>query len=170
MSAASTVTSLDVSGSVARAVLLYSLAEFQFGHATIIRVTAQGTSFSIADNGRGHSFDRAVDGTPYLKLIYSHFEYPFESNQSLPIQLQGIGMSLVNTMCSELAITVKKREKTLQLVFRDGKFHDSERVKVASDETGIPFPPPLILSCRAVLWMKSSLKNGCCAYRHRARR
>lgn len=150
MSAASTVTSLDVSGSVVRALLLYSLAEFQSGHATIIQVTAEGTSFSIADNGRGHSIDRAVDGTPYLQFIYSHFEYPFESIRSLPIQLQGIGMSLVNAMCSDFAITVKKRDEALHLIFRDAKLQESKRVKVESEETGITISAtinPLLQGC-----------------------
>lgn len=62
--------------------MLYALLEFQSGHATTIRVTAQGNTFSIADNGRGHPIDKSVDGTSYLKFIYAHFDYPFESGRS----------------------------------------------------------------------------------------
>jgi len=137
MSVTSTEARLDPTGLAVRALFLYSLAEFQSGHATTIRITAEGASFSIADNGRGHPIDRAVEGTPYLKFIYTHFDYPFESGQSSPIQLQGIGMSLVNALCSELALTVRKRDETLQLLFRDGKLHESNRTNVKSEETGI---------------------------------
>ena len=117
--------------------MLYSLAEFHSGNATTIRVTAEGTSFGIADDGRGHSIDKAVEGTSYLNFIYTHFDYPFESARGAPIQLQGIGMSLINAMCSELAVTVRKRDATLQLVFRDGQLHGSKRTQVVSAETGI---------------------------------
>jgi DNA gyrase/topoisomerase IV subunit B len=117
--------------------MLYSLLEFQSGHATTIRVTAEGNSFSIADNGRGHPIDKSVDGTSYLKFVYTHFDYPFESGRSASIQLQGIGMSLVNAMCSELRLTVRKRDATLQLLFRDGQLCESKRVTELSDETGI---------------------------------
>jgi len=117
--------------------MLYSLAEFQSGNATTIRVTADGAAFSIADDGRGHPIDKFVEGTSYLKFIYTHFDYPFEPGRSAPIQLQGIGMSLVNAMCSELTLTVKKRDETLQMWFRDGQLHESKRTAVLSDGTGI---------------------------------
>jgi DNA gyrase/topoisomerase IV subunit B len=137
MSATSTESNLDLTGIAVRALLLYSLAEFQSGHASTIRITAEGTSFSIADNGRGHPIGRVVNGIPYLKFIYTQFDYPFESGQRSPVQLQGIGMSLVNAMCSDLALTVKKRDETLQVLFRDGRLHDTTRMKVESEETGI---------------------------------
>lgn len=137
MNLAPTDCSLDVTGIAVRALVLYSLAEFQSGHATTIRITANANSFSIADDGRGHPIDRAIDGTPYLKFIYTHFDCPFESSRSSPVQLQGIGMSLINALCSDLALTVRKRDETLQLLFRNGKLHDSKRVAVASEETGI---------------------------------
>jgi DNA gyrase subunit B len=117
--------------------MLYSLLEFQSGHATTIRVTAEGNSFSIADNGRGHPLDKSVDGTSYLQFIYTHFDYPFESGRSAPIQLQGIGMSLVNAMCSELHLTVRKRDAMLQLLYRDGRLCENKRTDEPSDETGI---------------------------------
>jgi DNA gyrase/topoisomerase IV subunit B len=117
--------------------MLYSLLEFQSGHATTIRVTALGNSFSIADNGRGHPIDKSVDGTSYLKFIYTHFDYPFETGRSAPIQLQGIGMSLVNAMCNELRLTVKKPDAKLELLFRDGQLCENKRTAEQSDETGI---------------------------------
>jgi len=117
--------------------MLYSLLEFQSGHATTIRVTAEGNSFSISDNGRGHSIDKTVDGTSYLKFVYTHFDYPFETGRSAPIQLQGIGMSLVNAMCNELRLTVKKPDAKLELLFRDGQLCENKRTAELSDETGI---------------------------------
>lgn len=42
MSAAMPEAALDLTGTAVRALFLYSLAEFQSGHATTIRVTAQG--------------------------------------------------------------------------------------------------------------------------------
>jgi DNA gyrase/topoisomerase IV subunit B len=137
MSITSKEARLDATGIAVRALFLYSLAEFQSGHATAIRITAEGTSFSIADNGRGHSIDRAVEDTSYLKFIYTHFDYPFESGKSPPIQLQGIGMSLVNALCSELVLTLRKRDETLQLLFRDGRLHESTRMNIKSEDTGI---------------------------------
>lgn len=127
----------DLTSTAVRALMLYSLAEFQSGNATTIRVTAEGNSFSIADNGRGHPIDKSVDGTSYLKFIYTHFDYPFQSGRAAPIQLQGIGMSLVNALCSELALMVRKRDATLQLLFRDGQLRESNRMAVLSEETGI---------------------------------
>lgn len=128
---------MDLTATAVRALMLYSLAEFQSGHATTIRVTADGASLSISDDGRGHPIDKTVEGTSYLKFIYTHFDYPFESGRSAPIQLQGIGMSLVNAMCSELALTVRKPDETLRLVFQEGQLRASDRTAMRSEETGI---------------------------------
>jgi DNA gyrase/topoisomerase IV subunit B len=127
----------DLTATAVRALMMYSLAEFQSGNATTIRVTAEGLSFGIADDGRGHPLDKTVEGTSYLRFIYTHFDYPFEAGRSAPVQLQGIGMSLVNALCSELTLTVRKREETLRVRFRDGQFHESQRTAVLSAETGI---------------------------------
>ena len=137
MSTAATTVLPDLTGTAVRALMLYSLAEFQSGNATTIRVTAEGNSFSVSDDGRGHPIDKTVEGTSYLKFIYTHFDYPFESGRSASIQLQGIGMSLLNALCSELALTVKKRDATLQLLFRDGQLCESNRTAAPSEETGI---------------------------------
>lgn len=125
-----------------QALTLYSLAEHQLGHAATIRVTANANSFSVGDDGRGHAISRAVSRTvacaPYLKFIYSHFDYPFGSDEAAPVQLQGIGMSLINSLCSELTVVVRKRDATLRLVFRDGQLVQHEVSDVASPvgETG----------------------------------
>lgn len=136
MSNASTPDLPDIAACAVRGLVLYSLAEFQSGHATTIRVTAEGASFSIADDGRGHAIRRDVAGTPYLKLIYTHLQYPFESGQSVPIQLQGIGMSLINALCAELEVIARRHDATLRLSFRHGHLCDSELVEVGSDDTG----------------------------------
>jgi hypothetical protein len=126
----------DLPASVVRALVLYSLAEFQAGHATAIRITAEGASFSVADDGRGHAIERAIAGVPYLKLVYSQLDYPLDSAHGAPVQLHGIGMSLVNALCSELAVTIRKPDVTLRLSFRDGQLRGSERVDVKSEHTG----------------------------------
>lgn len=121
-----------------RALVLYSLAEHQLGHATTIRVTAAGNTFSVSDDGRGHAIARTVAAAPYLKFIYNHFDYPFGADGAAPVQLQGIGMSLINSLCSELAVVVRKRDVTLRLAFRDGQLCGHEVLDVASPagETG----------------------------------
>jgi hypothetical protein len=45
-------------------------------------------------------------------------------------------MSLLNTLCRQLTVTVRKPEATLHLSFQDGQFLRSERVDAASEETG----------------------------------
>jgi DNA gyrase/topoisomerase IV subunit B len=136
VSAANLAPLREFTATAVRALVLYSLAEFQSGHATTIRVTADGSSFSVADDGRGHSIDKSVEGSSYLKFVYTHFDYPFEPGCGAPIQLQGIGMSLVNALCSELTVTVKKRDATLRIWFRDGALTGSHRTDVDSEETG----------------------------------
>ena len=126
----------DIVATAVRALMLYSLAEFQSGHATTIKVTAAGTSFGFTDDGRGHSIARVVDGTSYLRFIYTQLDYPFESAVSAPIQLQGIGMSLINAMCLELALTARNSGEMLEVLFRDGKLVRTNRTKTISSETG----------------------------------
>ena len=111
---------------VIRALVLYSLAEHQAGHATTIRVSATENSFTVEDDGRGHAIGRTVADQPYLKFIYSHLSYPYSLPQSAPIQLQGIGMSLINALCAELHVTVRRREGTLCLLFKDGILQSHE--------------------------------------------
>jgi DNA gyrase/topoisomerase IV subunit B len=119
-----------------RTLVLYAVAEVQSGHARTIRVAAEETSFSVTDDGRGHAIERMVSDSPYLKFIYTHLDYPFGSNQAAPIQLQGLGMSLLNALCRELMVTVRKPETTLRFSFQDGKLMRSERVDETSEETG----------------------------------
>ncbi|MGL4574028.1 MAG: hypothetical protein ACRCV9_04475, partial [Burkholderiaceae bacterium] len=137
LNTANTAPQLDITATAVRALMLYSLTEFQSGNATTIRVTADGTSFSISDDGRGHPIDKTVEGISYLKFIYTHFDYPFESGRAAPIQLQGLGMSVINALCSELTLTVRKQNETLQLRFEGGQLQQQTRTAVPSIETGI---------------------------------
>lgn len=127
----------DLAATALRALVLYSLTEFQTGHATSIWVTRQGSAFSITDDGRGHPLDKALEGTSYLRFIYTHFDYPFETRQAAPVQLQGLGMTLVNALCSELVLTVRKEQETLRASFKDGRLHATERVPAAAQRSGI---------------------------------
>lgn len=127
----------DLVATFARAFVLYSLAEFQAGGATTIRVTRCGRDFSISDDGRGHPLDKSVEGVSYLRFIYTHFEYPFEAVKGAPIQLQGIGMSLINALCDELTLTVRKQHETLTLSCLGGQIADTQRVPAVNGETGL---------------------------------
>ena len=128
--------SRDVVAFVVRGLVLYSLAEFQAGHCTTIRVDAKAGSFSVSDDGRGHAIERTVSDTPYLQFIYTHFDYPFVPGRDAPVQLHGIGMSLINILCSELTLTVRKPHVSLRMFFRDGSLIDQETIEAGSDSTG----------------------------------
>ncbi len=52
------------------------------------------------------------------------------------MQLQGLGMSLLNCLCSELRLTVRKPQEALLLVFREGRLCQERRVSAAQVETG----------------------------------
>jgi DNA gyrase/topoisomerase IV subunit B len=131
--------SRDLTALVVRALVLYSLAEFQGGHATAIRVNVEGTTFSVADDGRGQAIHRLISGQPYLPFIYAHLDYPFadaEPGDVGQVQLQGIGMSLVNSFCSELSVVVRKREGTLRLRYEAARLVREEHDEHANDSTG----------------------------------
>ena len=116
--------------------MLYSLAEFQSGYSTTIRVNAEARSFSIEDNGRGHAIERTVAGSPYLQFVYTHLDYPFAPARGAPVQLQGIGMSLINTLCCELTVTARKQDATLRMSFQGGSLCGQELYEVRSEGTG----------------------------------
>lgn len=136
MSSTTTLDSMDITAQAVRVLTLYALAEFPFGNATTVRVDAQGLSFSVSDDGRGHAIDRTVAGSPYLPFIYSHLDNPFAGHQGGPVQLHGLGMSLLNAMCSELCVTVRKKSGTLRITYRAGHLHEEQRDHQANDETG----------------------------------
>jgi len=119
-----------------RALALYSLAEFQTGHATTLRVRMDGRSFGVTDDGRGHAIERSIDGLAYLTFVYTHLDYPFKTSRGAAIQLHGIGTSLVNVLCSELVVTARKRHATLHMHFLNGRLHKQHVVEVDSDRTG----------------------------------
>jgi len=127
---------LDVTSEIVRALVLYSVAEYQAGHVKTIRVDARDRSFTVADDGRGHAIERTIGGAPYLEFVYTHLAYPFATGQSAPIQLQAIGISLANKFCAELSVTARKPTATLVVSFKNG-LHVSEALSnVASEVTG----------------------------------
>lgn len=126
----------DITARVVRALTLYSLAEAQAGHASEIRVSAAGTAFSITDDGRGHAIDRTVAGVPYLKFIYTQLDYPFDASEVGPVQLQGIGMSLLNVLCSELTVTVRKASGAMRLKYRAGRLVEETRLGLPTGLSG----------------------------------
>lgn len=126
----------DTTTSAVQTLVLYSLAEHQLGHAKSIRVTASGHSFSVQDDGRGHAVGRLVDGSPYLDFIYCHLDFPYADRMARQIQLQGLGMSLLNRLCLELQVTVRKPQVTLNLRFRCGQLLTHEVIDTKNPETG----------------------------------
>lgn len=121
---------------IIRALFLYHLAEYQSGNATTIRVKVQGRTFLISDDGRGHAVGRAINGLPYLRLVYSHLEYPFGLGTDTPIQLHTIGISLINSFCSELVVTVYKKEKVYIRRYKDGQLKKEAIKENLGDATG----------------------------------
>jgi DNA gyrase/topoisomerase IV subunit B len=113
-------TELNLGLRVVQTLVLYALCEHQLGHATCISVSARGRDFNVSDNGRGHAVSRTVQGAPYLDFIYEHLAFPYGREASPPVQLQGLGMSLLNQLCSVLEVTVKKPAATLRIRFEDG--------------------------------------------------
>ncbi|MED5617650.1 hypothetical protein [Ideonella sp. BN130291] len=115
---------------------MYSLAEHQLGHAKTIRVTTTAHSFRVEDDGRGHAIGRSVEGSPYLDFIYCHLDFPYKERKAKPIQLQGLGMSLLNRLCAELVVTVRKAEATLSLRFEGGRLVNHELTEATNTATG----------------------------------
>ena len=126
----------DTTTSIVQTLVLYALAEHQLGHAKTIRVSARGQAFSVEDDGRGHAVNRVVEGAPYLDFIYCHLDYPYKSRQAKPVQLQGLGMSLLNRLCADLLVTVRKPGQTLQLQFQNGGLLSHTLTPSANQQTG----------------------------------
>ena len=125
-----------MSTAIVRALVLYHLAEFQSGNATTIHVNIQGHNFRISDNGRGHAIHRTINGLPYLRLVYSQLEYPFDLDQDTPIQLHTIGISLINSLCKELVVTVRKKESKHIYYYEGGQLQKEETKEISEDVTG----------------------------------
>ena len=136
MSDAYSADPLDLTALAVRALVLYSLAEYQSGNASTIRVSAEGASFSVADDGRGHSITRTVAGTPYLHFVYTHLDYPFALAEGRPVQLHGIGMSFLNMLCSELSVRARNRDGVLQIAYRAGRLVNEECFEPTNGSTG----------------------------------
>jgi DNA gyrase/topoisomerase IV subunit B len=127
---------VSVTLSVIQALVLYSVAEHQLGHASSVRVGFDQHAFSVADDGRGHAISRQVEGAPYLDFIYRQLDYPFEGGQGKPIQLQGLGMSLLTRLCAELCVCVRKPTASLTLRFENGSLTSHEFLETQNESTG----------------------------------
>ncbi|TAG28681.1 MAG: hypothetical protein EAZ37_00900 [Burkholderiales bacterium] len=68
--------------------------------------------------------------------MYSHLDYPFDLDEAPPVQLQGIGISLINALCSELTVIVQKHDVTVRLSFRHRHLSGHETLAVTSPTTG----------------------------------
>lgn len=152
----------DAAFLVVRALALYALAEHQAGHAHEIRVTAQGAAFSVSDDGRGHAINKDVDGVPYLNFIYEQLDYPFAAPGGGAIQLQGIGMSLINSLCSELELEVRKPEQVLRLRFRRGQLMDRQVQTVHSEQTGNTISGTMALPAQGAGLDEAALERWLC--------
>lgn len=118
-----------------KALFCYHLAEFQGGYASRINVFVKNDQFTIADNGRGHSMNRTVDGIPYLKMVYNHLRIPFDGR--IPsVQLHTIGISLINELSKSLEIRIKRKIGTQVHQFEYGTPVKSFQEENPSGETG----------------------------------
>jgi DNA gyrase/topoisomerase IV subunit B len=126
----------DTLADIVRALVLYSLAEYQSGHATEIRVRAEGWAFEVSDNGRGHALERTVAGLPYMRLVYTHLDFPFAQTPAPPVQLHTLGASFINTLCSRLVVTVHKRGSRSRSTYHDGRHMGDETFASGTDATG----------------------------------
>lgn len=73
---------------------------------------------------------------PYLRLVYSQLEYPFETEQDTPIQLHTIGISLINSLCKELVVTIHKPELVYRQHYEDGQLKQEETEENPEHRTG----------------------------------
>lgn len=126
----------DCASLVIKALTLYSIAEAQSGRATTVRIAAEGRRFSVSDDGRGHAVDRHVDGIPYLRLIYEQLQIPFSQGTCPAVQLQGIGASLVQALCSELTVTVHRNGLMHRVVFAEGQLLSEADSGIPSEDSG----------------------------------
>jgi hypothetical protein len=124
---ASAADRTDLGGAVLRSLVLYSVAEAQAGHVSEIAVQVKGCSFEVSDDGRGHSIDKTIDGTPYLSFIYEHLDFPFGLSAPGAVQLQGLGMSLINSLCEELQVQVRRGEQQATYDFAYGQLLQQRR-------------------------------------------
>jgi hypothetical protein len=83
----------------------------------------------VSDDGRAHVVSRNVESAPYLDFIYGHLAFPFGRADSPPVQLQGLGMSLLKQLCSRPEVTARKPANTLRHCFEQGKLvtHELQR-------------------------------------------
>lgn len=128
-----------------KALVLYALAEAQAGHASLIEVSADDSSFEVRDNGRGHPLDKHINGTPYLRFIYEQLAYPFGQAEPGAVQLQGIGMSLINAACEQLQLQVLRDGQMLLLEFKEGRLVSEQRSTTTESGSGN--------------WLQGSLRN-----------
>jgi DNA gyrase/topoisomerase IV subunit B len=77
-----------------------------------------------------------IEGAPYLNFIYAHLDYPSQERRAQPVQLQGLGMSLVNRLCAEMLVSVRKPDVTLRLRFRNSCLQSHELTESENRETG----------------------------------
>ncbi len=52
------------------------------------------------------------------------------------MQLHGMGLSLINVLCSQLTVTARKQDATLRMLFRDGNLCEQELIEGRSEVTG----------------------------------
>lgn len=121
---------------IVRTLVLYALAEHQGGGATTIAVEVDGPVFRVEDDGRGHAIGRTVGDRPYLPFIYEHLQLPFADGAAAPVQLHGLGLSLLNTLCESLELEVRKPQAVLRQRYRDGRRVDEVLTAEASAVTG----------------------------------
>lgn len=104
----------------------------------------------------------------YWTAVYEHFDFPFGLQTPGPIQLKGIGMSLIIRLCAELRVKASRAGAQLDLVFRNGAL--VSRTRSLADAAGSwnriagrvarPGAPTWAIGERRVGWLSPGYRGG----------
>lgn len=111
----------------ARALLAYSVHEFQEGHAGRIDVWIGPRAFTVQDNGRGMGLDRPGYVAQLMGLLVGGAD---------TVQLHGVGLSLIATATPRLAIESRRGGRLWTQTFSWGVADATPRSSPAGPETG----------------------------------
>lgn len=121
---------------IVRTLVLYAVAEAQAGAVKAIELEVSDGRFRIADDGRGHAVGRTVDGHDYLALVYTHLAFPFGRSPPPAVQLQGLGISLINRLCRTLCVTVRRAGALHRITYAEGRLQECVGPEPAAGSSG----------------------------------
>lgn len=96
---------MNIANLIFKTAFLYHLHEYQMHEVTCIEVLAKDYYFYIKDNGRGMGADRMINEVPYIELLLTQIQNPFQGEGETNIRLSGLGLGLLCSFTSSLTIT-----------------------------------------------------------------